>query len=104
MNMSPGALGPAPCCCHHQNGHFDLALELMAPGCGIPPSPAMPGTTPLYAASQRALGAPRLLYPSQGPRGGSRPTNMSSCGAVPEGGADPNVRWRMHFWFIAVQR
>ena len=81
------------------NGHFDLALSLLALGAN-PGLASDAGTTPLYAALN-VHWAPKSRYPQQHVYRQQRANYMDVMRAMLEAGADPNARLAKHLWYMS---
>ena len=81
------------------NGHWDLALDLLARGAD-PDIASDAGTTPLYAVINLHW-APAAFYPQPTAQHDQQTTYMEAMTALLEAGADPNARLEKHLWFMS---
>jgi ankyrin repeat protein len=80
------------------NGHFDLALELVARGAD-PNVTSHAGTGPLYAVINTQW-APKARYPQQRAFEQQAATYVDVAEALLDAGADPNTRLTKHLWYM----
>src|SRR5690606_5330041 len=80
------------------NGHFDLALELLAAGAD-PNQASDAGTTPLYAVLN-AQWAPKSRYPQPQAYLQQNATYLDVMKALIEEGADVNARLKKHLFYM----
>jgi ankyrin repeat protein len=90
--------GTSPILMAAVNGHFDLALELLARGAD-PNIASHAGATPLYAVINTQW-APKARYPQQQAYLQQEATHLDVMKALLDAGADPNVRLKKHLWFM----
>ena len=81
------------------NGHFDLAMKLLARGAD-PKLASDAGATPLYAAINVQWAA-KSLYPQPTAQTQQETTYLQLMEALLEAGADPNVRLKKHLWYMS---
>jgi ankyrin repeat protein len=81
------------------NGHFDLALQLLARSAD-PNLASDAGAAPLYDAIN-TFWAPRSRYPQQHAWMLQETTYLDLMEALLEAGADPNVRLTKHLWYMS---
>jgi ankyrin repeat protein len=80
------------------NGHYDLALDLLARGAD-PRLASDAGATPVYAALNTRW-APLALYPQQQAYQQQKSTYLDAIEALLRAGADPNARLTKHLWYM----
>ena len=81
------------------NGHFDLAMQLVARGAD-PKLAADNGATPLYATIN-VQWAPKSLYPQPTAQLQQKTTHLELMEALLKAGADPNARLTKHLWYMS---
>jgi ankyrin repeat protein len=79
------------------NGHFDLALDLMARGADVNAA-ADNGVTPLYAAVN-VQWAPKAFYPQPRAYLQQHASYLEFMTALLDNGADPNARVQRRVWY-----
>jgi ankyrin repeat protein len=79
------------------NGHFDLAMQLMARGADVAAA-SENGVTPLYAALN-VQWAPKAFYPQPRAYLQQQTTYLELMKALLDRGADPNARLRKKVWY-----
>ena len=80
------------------NGHFDLALELIARGADPDPAAFTDGATPLFATLQTQW-APKSNYPQPRAQDRQQAGHIEVLQALLEAGADPDPRLHTHLWY-----
>ena len=81
------------------NGHFDLAMKLLARGAD-PKLASAAGATPLYATINVQWAA-KSLYPQPTAQKQQETTYLELMEALLEAGADPNARLTKHLWYMS---
>ena len=84
------------------NGHFDLALRLLARGAD-PTLASDAGGTPLYGVLNMQW-APRARHPQPSKYMQQRTEYLDLCEALLKAGADPDVRLRKSLWYTTYNR
>jgi len=79
------------------NGHFDLAMALLAKGAD-PQTASENNATPLYGALNCEW-APKALYPQPRAQMNQKTTYLELMKALLDKGADPNVRLNKKVWY-----
>ena len=81
------------------NGHFDLAMQLIARGADVTLA-STAGATPLYAAINSQW-LPRSRFPQPQSIQVQKSTHIELMTAMLDAGADVNVRLRKNLWYFA---
>jgi ankyrin repeat protein len=81
------------------NGHFDLAMQLVARGAN-PKLASDAGATPLYA-TVNVQWAAKSLYPQPTAQLQQKTTHLELMEALLKAGADPNARLTKHLWYMS---
>ena len=81
------------------NGHFDLAMTLLARGAD-PRIASDAGATPLYATIN-AYWVPKSRYPQQQAYQQQQTTYLELMETLLEAGSDPNARLTRHLWYMS---
>ena len=84
------------------NGHFDLALRLLARGAD-PTLASDAGGTPLYGVLNMQW-APRARHPQPSKYMQQRTEYLDLCEALLKAGADPDARLRKSLWYTTYNR
>jgi ankyrin repeat protein len=99
INVPTAGDGSTPMTVALINGHYDLALTLLARGAN-PNLANDDGVTPLFATLNNEW-ALRTWYPQPTAGGQQRASYLQVLETLLEAGADPNVRTRSHIWYAA---
>ena len=96
INQVSGSDQTSPLLAATINGHFDLAMLLLAGG-AAPNLASHAGVTPLYGVVN-VQWAPHAFYPQPSPAQ-QKTTHLELLKALFEHGADPNIRLTMKVWY-----
>ena len=99
INDPVGAEQTTPLLLAAINGHFDLALQLVARGAD-PNIGSTAGNTPLYATINTQW-APRSRFPQPQALQSQKTTHLELMEALLKAGAKPNVRLVQQVWYFA---
>jgi ankyrin repeat protein len=80
------------------NGHFDLAMQLVARGADVKLA-SVHGATPLYAAINTQW-LPRSRFPQPQSVQNQKTTHLELMEAIIKAGADVNVRLKKNLWYF----
>ncbi len=97
INQVSGGDKSSPLVLAIANGHFDVALSLLAKGAN-PNLASENGVTPLYGVLN-VQWAPKALYPQPRSYLQQKATYLETMKALLDKGADPNVRLKFKVWY-----